>query len=105
MEDDFCHMILDFEYTINKKELLVENIYVRHYNRDCEFKPKNQQAFSVALLSNLKEMLKGRYFQDLSEEEALNGLELIDALKNLATYQELIYQEEFDFQENITNLS
>ena len=42
----FCDLILDFDYTVNKRELRVNDIFVRHFNTSIDFKLHDMNEFA-----------------------------------------------------------
>ena len=46
-------VIKNFEYLTTKKELIIEGIFVRNYNADIYFKPKNISAFVSGLVARI----------------------------------------------------
>jgi hypothetical protein len=44
----FYEQLIEFEYSVNKRELRVENIFVRHFNNQTQtdFKPNDMVTFS-----------------------------------------------------------
>jgi len=50
-------------------ELIVDGIFVRHFNSDIFFKPKDVRKFVVELFKHLRAILKNKYVTDLIEEE------------------------------------
>ena len=51
--DIFRHIISKFQYTVDKKELKIDGIFVKHYNDDIFFRPPNMPKFVRALLQRL----------------------------------------------------
>ena len=63
----FCDLIIDFEYSVNKRELRVNNIFVRHFNTTVDFKLYDVNEFAQSLILKIKEIVnkKDNKEQDL----------------------------------------
>ena len=49
-KDKFCDKLLEFDYSVNKRELRVNNIFVRHFNNHTDFKLYDVNLFGQALI-------------------------------------------------------
>ena len=50
----FKSVIDEFDYEINRKELNVDGIFVKHFNSDIYFRPRNLRNFVENLFKELK---------------------------------------------------
>lgn len=68
-------------------ELIVDGIFVRHFNSDIFFKPKDVRKFVVELFKHLRLILKDSHVTDLDNEQFENVMEITKAIRNLIEYQ------------------
>jgi benzoyl-CoA reductase/2-hydroxyglutaryl-CoA dehydratase subunit BcrC/BadD/HgdB len=76
-------VIESFHYSVDTEQLKVENIFVRHFNQDVYFKPKNILNFVDSLISRLE------------QASAENAIEMLKAIKNLIQYQNILKTPDF----------
>jgi len=69
-----------------RNELIVDGIFVRHFNSDIFFKPKDVRRFVVELFIKLRFMLKNKHVTDLDDNEFDNVMEITKAIRNLIEY-------------------
>ena len=85
---------------MNKDQLKVENIFVRNFNQDVYFKPKDPINFSRNLMARLEEdkmiICEGETDDDC--------LEMLRAIKNLISYQNVLTTPGFDTDRLVTLL-
>lgn len=65
----FFDKLIEFEYSVNKRELRVEDIFVRHFNNSNEFKPSDIENFAQKIIEKLKEFIDFKFLADLTESE------------------------------------
>ena len=69
LPNSFYDKLVQFEYSVNKRELRVEGIFVRHFNTQMDYKPPNMEHFEEKLIEKLKENVEFKYLRDLSQQE------------------------------------
>ena len=50
----------EFKYHIDHSELKVNDIFVKYYNQDIFYRPKDVNGFVVALINQLKEEIENK---------------------------------------------
>ena len=76
-------MINEFDYEINKKELKIDDIFVKHFNSDIYFRPQNVRNFVDNLFTKLKKTLESGNFAEMTAKQFDDVLEITKALRNL----------------------
>jgi len=84
LEPECFNKIEFFKYSVNERELRVDDIFLRHYNQEGDqYKPQNSLMFASKIMKKLKEYTHQRYMSDLSTIERFYALELVNAFKTL----------------------
>ena len=81
MEESFCDSIANFDYSVNKKELRIEKIFVKQFNSDIYFKPSNVSKFVLGLIVNLIKIFYNGDEADLESLKAIKELEDLNIKK------------------------
>ena len=80
----FKDKIEDFRYTVDKKELKIDEIFVKYFNDDIFFRPPNMIQFVKALIERLHEdTAEGEFSNELTIPALVDVLEITKALHNL----------------------
>ena len=79
----FSDLIDQFDYTINKTEIRIENIYVKNINSDIYFRAADVNKFVEGLIKELKKLLSSHHILSFDEKKFDNVLEIIKAFRNL----------------------
>ena len=79
----FKSAINEFDYEINKKELKIDDIFVKHFNSDIYFRPQNVNNFVDNLFTALRKALQSGSFAEMTAKEFDDVLEITKALRNL----------------------
>ena len=82
----FRSVIDGFDYEINKKELKIEDIFVKHFNSDSYFKPQNVRNFVDSLFAALRSQMDNSNFTEMTAKQFDDVLEITKALRNLIQY-------------------
>lgn len=83
VDNVFSHF-LGFKYQVNKVELKVEEIFIRHYNKPTDkYHPTVPESFSNSILNQLKPYLHSSSIGELSPREFDEVLNLVSALYNI----------------------
>jgi hypothetical protein len=57
------------EYSVQRRELRVDGIYIRYYNQERDrYRPYNALRFAQAIILKIKEYVGGKLIAELSEE-------------------------------------
>lgn len=76
--------LLGFQYQVIKKELRVDDIFIRHYNNiNDRFHPPHIDKFGAKLIEKLTQYLGAKHLVDLTDEESTHCMLLVEAFKNL----------------------
>ena len=79
----FKSVIDGFDYEINRQELKIDDIFVKHFNSDTYFKPQNVRYFVASLFTALRESLQRGSFTEMTAKQFDDVLEITKALRNL----------------------
>jgi len=90
------HVFDNFDYKINKDQLKVENIFVKNFNLDVYFRPKNPLSFVANLMEKLE--TDGQQLKDKAEDV----FEMLKAIKNLIQYQNILSTPNFEVNRVVT---
>ncbi len=95
----FYDKLITFGYSVNQRELRVEDIFIRHFNNQNEFKPADLENFSSKLVEKLKEYTDFKFIADLDNEQYQNTVELLKALRIILVNENLIINDPEKFEE------
>ena len=60
--EKFCSVLIDFEYSVNREELRIDDIFVNHFNdpdltpKELGFPTEKKESFARAVIDRLKEI-------------------------------------------------
>lgn len=103
--NDFFSEIQRFDYTINREELRVQDIFVRHFNSDPEFRPPNIVAFAESLDMKLKALLGDKRLHCLEPAEIADCLQIVKAFRSLVSHHSIFEEENFGFNDMVAVFS
>lgn len=85
--ENFHSIIDDFDFEINKNELKIDDIFVKHFNSDIYFRPQNVRNFVNNLFSEIRDKVESENSRLETDERVFdNLLEMTKALRNLIQY-------------------
>jgi len=83
IDKSFSDVIEQFDYSINKNEVRIENIYVKNINSDIYFRADDLSKFVEGLARELKKYMSSPNIFQFDQKKFENVLEIIKAFRNL----------------------
>jgi hypothetical protein len=93
-EIGFCNVVRDFEYSINQKELRIQDIFVKYFNSEYSkgvqdhFNAEKKSKFASKLIEKLQQIRELSPNENFADRDT-NIEELVKAFKNLVMYMDL----------------
>jgi histidyl-tRNA synthetase len=93
-EIGFCNVVRDFEYSINQKELRIQDIFVKYFNSEYSkgvqdhFNAEKKSKFASKLIEKLQQIRELSPNENFVDRDT-NIEELVKAFKNLVMYMDL----------------
>lgn len=81
---------MEFNYSINKRELRIDGVFIKNFNCDSHFKIYDQIRFVQEIVKEIRGRISRKAISEMNSEEIVDIEEFTKAIRNLIRYSNLL---------------